>query len=98
MSAEVLNVEQLQLAEEHEKKAVALSNRVSERERLYIEAHYYLLVGRRARVIQTYESYSRLYPRDSLPEGTWRMLQALVESSQVVVFGSPRWGYPSQDT
>ena len=64
-----LNVEQLQLAEEHEKKAVALSDRVSEREKLYITAHYYLLVGQRDKVIQTYETYSRLYPRDALPEG-----------------------------
>jgi len=64
-----LNVEQLQLAEEHEKRAVALSDRVSEREKLYITAHYYLLIGQRDKVIQTYETYSRLYPHDSLPEG-----------------------------
>jgi DNA-binding winged helix-turn-helix (wHTH) protein/Tfp pilus assembly protein PilF len=63
-----LNVEQLRLAEEHEKKAVALSERVSEREKLYITAHYYLLIGQRDQVIQTYETYRRLYPRDPLPE------------------------------
>lgn len=63
-----MNLEQLQASEEHEKKAVALSDRVSEREKLYITAHYYLLIGQRDKVIQTYETYSRLYPRDALPE------------------------------
>lgn len=63
-----INLEQLQLAEEHEKKAVALSDRVSERERLYITAHYYLLIGQRDRVIETYETYAGLYPRDPEPE------------------------------
>jgi DNA-binding winged helix-turn-helix (wHTH) protein/tetratricopeptide (TPR) repeat protein len=63
-----LNVEQLQLAEEHEQKAMALSDRVSEREKLYITAHYYLLLGQRERVTQTYETYSRLYPQDPLPQ------------------------------
>jgi len=63
-----LNLEQLKLAEDHEKKAMALSDRVSEREKLYITAHYYLLIGQRDRVTQTYETYSRLYPQDPLPE------------------------------
>ena len=62
-----LNLEQLQLAEEHEKKAMTLSDRVSEKERLYITAHYYLLLGQREKVAETYETYSRLYPQDSLP-------------------------------
>jgi len=62
-----LNMEQLPLAEEHEKKAMALSGRVSERERLYITAHYYLLLGKRGNVVQTYETYARLYPQDPIP-------------------------------
>jgi DNA-binding winged helix-turn-helix (wHTH) protein/tetratricopeptide (TPR) repeat protein len=61
------NVEQLETAEEHEKKALALSDHVSERERLYIAAHYYGLIGQMEEEIQTYETYSRLYPRDPLP-------------------------------
>ena len=62
------NLEQLQLAEEHEKKAIALSDRVSEREKLYITAHYYILTGQRDKALLTYETYSRLYPHDGLPE------------------------------
>ena len=63
-----LNLEQLQLAEDYEKKAIALSDRVSEREKLYITAHYYDLIGQRQKEILTYETYSQLYPRDPLPE------------------------------
>jgi len=64
-----MNLEQLQLAEEHERKALALSDRVTEKERLYITAHYYLLIGQKEKEILTYETYARLYPNDSLPEG-----------------------------
>jgi len=63
-----LNLEQLQLSEEHEKKAMALADRVSEREKLYITAHYYLLIGQREKVAQTYETYSQLYPQDAVPQ------------------------------
>ncbi|HYM78577.1 MAG TPA: winged helix-turn-helix domain-containing protein [Candidatus Dormibacteraeota bacterium] len=63
-----LNLEQLQLAEEHEKKAMSLSDRVSEREKFYITAHYYLLLGQRQKVTETYETYSRFYPQDPLPQ------------------------------
>ncbi len=63
-----LNLEQLHLAEEYEKRALALSDRVSERERLYITAHYYILIGQRDKALLTYETYSRLYPHDGLPE------------------------------
>ena len=63
-----LNIEQLPLAEEHEKRAMALSDRVSEREKFYITAHYYLLTGQREMVVQTYEAYARLYPQDALPQ------------------------------
>jgi DNA-binding winged helix-turn-helix (wHTH) protein/tetratricopeptide (TPR) repeat protein len=63
-----LNVEQLPLAEEHEKRAMTLSDRVSEREKFYITAHYYLLIGKREKVVETYEAYARLYPQDVLPQ------------------------------
>lgn len=63
-----LNVEQLQLAEDHEKRAMTLIDRVSEREKLYITAHYFLLIGQREKVVETYETYSRLYPQDPVPQ------------------------------
>ncbi len=68
LGAVYLNLEQLPLAEEHEKKAMALTDRVTERERLYITAHYYLLIGQIDKLILTYETYARQYPRDWVPE------------------------------
>jgi eukaryotic-like serine/threonine-protein kinase len=62
------NIEQWNLAEEYEKKALALSDRVSEREKLYITAHYWNTVGQKEKEIQTYELYSQLYPQDALPQ------------------------------
>src|SRR5579863_285621 len=62
------NNEQWGLAEEYEKKALALSDRVSERERLYITAHYYNTIGDKEKEIQSYELYGRLYPQDAIPQ------------------------------
>ncbi len=64
-----LNVEQLQLAEDHENRAMTLIDRVSEREKLYITAHYFLLIGQIEKATETYETYSRLYPQDPVPQG-----------------------------
>jgi len=50
------------------KKAYALVDGVSERERLYITARYHDTATRdRNKVIETYELYSRTYPRDLTP-------------------------------
>jgi eukaryotic-like serine/threonine-protein kinase len=56
------------LALEHRRRAFELRDRVSERERLYITAHYYSREGNdleRAR--QTYEVWKQTYPRDGAP-------------------------------
>jgi tetratricopeptide (TPR) repeat protein len=50
------------------RKAYELVDRVSERERLYITARYHDTVTRdRDKIIETYELYSRTYPRDLTP-------------------------------
>ncbi len=49
-------------------KAFELRDRVSERERLYISAHYFTSVtGELDKSVQTWELYKQLYPRDSIP-------------------------------
>jgi len=48
-------------------KAFELRNRASERERLYIEAHYYLDIGDIDKAIQTWEQMRQTYPRDHSP-------------------------------
>jgi serine/threonine protein kinase/tetratricopeptide (TPR) repeat protein len=58
------------LASESTKKAYALRERVSEREKLYIESHYHLSVtGDLDKARQVYELWERVYPRDALPHG-----------------------------
>jgi len=55
-------------AAETAKKAYDLREKVSERERLAIEASYYLKVtGELEKAVQTYELWQQTYPRDSVP-------------------------------
>jgi eukaryotic-like serine/threonine-protein kinase len=55
-------------AKEHILKAYAFKDRVSEPERLYITARYYLLVEEsRQKEIDTYEVWIRTYPKDFTP-------------------------------
>src|SRR5882672_5856726 len=55
-------------AEDSIKKAFALKERASERERFYISAHYYDEVsGEVEKVIATYEQWRQIYPRDTTP-------------------------------
>jgi serine/threonine protein kinase/Tfp pilus assembly protein PilF len=55
-------------AEENLKKAFALKDRTTEPERLYIQAHYYdTVTGELDKTIDTYETWVRTYPRDSIP-------------------------------
>src|SRR5579859_7544460 len=49
-------------------KAYSLRDRVSERERLYVETHYFSLVtGQREKAIEVYERWRLTYPRDIDP-------------------------------
>jgi tetratricopeptide (TPR) repeat protein len=50
------------------KKAFELKERASEREKLYISAHYYEVVtGQLDKAIEVYESWKEAYPRDTVP-------------------------------
>jgi class 3 adenylate cyclase/Tfp pilus assembly protein PilF len=56
------------LGAENIRKAYGLRQRVSERERLYIEAHYYdLAAGNLEKARQAYELWAQTYPRDDVP-------------------------------
>ena len=61
------NFGQEELSEEYRKKAFELRDRASERERLYITAHYYADSGQLERGIAAYELYRQTYPHDSVP-------------------------------
>jgi len=61
------NLGESERAEEYRKKAFELSNRSSERERLYIVSHYYMDSGQFEKGIASYELYRQTYPRDVTP-------------------------------
>jgi tetratricopeptide (TPR) repeat protein len=61
------NFGQQELSEEYRKKAFDLRDRASEKERLYITAHYYADSGQLERGMAAYELYRQTYPRDSVP-------------------------------
>jgi len=61
------NLGQSDLLEQYQKKAFELRDRTSERERLYITAHYYSDTGQLEKGIAAYELYKQTYPRDSVP-------------------------------
>ena len=62
------NLSQAGLASENTRKAHELRQRVSERESVYIESHYYTYVtGELDKAAQVFEVWSHTYPRDVVP-------------------------------
>jgi tetratricopeptide (TPR) repeat protein/predicted Ser/Thr protein kinase len=61
------NLRQFKLAEHYRQKAFELRDRASERERLYITAHYYADAGQFEKGVAAYELYKQTYPRDPTP-------------------------------
>ncbi len=63
-----LNLGETSLASENTKKAYELRERVSEREKFYIEAHYYsVVIADLEKERQAYELWAQTYPRDDVP-------------------------------
>jgi len=61
------NLGQTALSEQYRKKAFELKDRASERERIYITAHYYADSGELDKGNAAYELYKQTYPRDVTP-------------------------------
>jgi tetratricopeptide (TPR) repeat protein len=62
------NLSEREQASDCLKKAFELKERASEREKLYISAHYYEVVtGQIDKAIEVYESWKEAYPRDTVP-------------------------------
>jgi serine/threonine protein kinase/tetratricopeptide (TPR) repeat protein len=55
-------------------KAFDLRERASEREKLYISAHYYESSGELDRAQEVYEQWKQAYPRDDVPEDNLALL------------------------
>jgi eukaryotic-like serine/threonine-protein kinase len=64
------NLNETNLAADNARKAFELRERVSEREKFYIESHYFdSVTGDLEKARQTYELWAQSYPRDEVPRG-----------------------------
>jgi hypothetical protein len=62
------NLDQPELAAEYVTKAYALRERVSQRENLYLMAHYHDMVTfDLSHTIQSYQTFAQIYPRELTP-------------------------------
>ena len=74
-----VNEEQLEKSKEYVQKAYELRDRVSERERLYIEEKYYsYITGEIDQSIETLKTWARLYPNDFIPHNNLSINYKLV--------------------
>jgi serine/threonine protein kinase/Flp pilus assembly protein TadD len=68
LGTEYSNLGQIALGSQNAKKAYELRDRVSERERFYIDSHYYDYAnGESENAAQVYDLWKQTYPRDVVP-------------------------------
>lgn len=80
------NLNQGDLADEYMRKAFERRERISEREKFYIQAHYYEQVTRELdKAIETYRLWSEVYPRDFIPFNSLSNVYLQVGQSQKAI-------------
>jgi len=73
------NLGEAGLASENARKAYDLRDKVSERERLYIDSHYFMLAtGELEKAAQVYDLWKQTYPRDMLPYTNLAFIDSLI--------------------
>ena len=86
MSAVYSNLNEIGRGAENARKAYELREKVSERERFYIEANYYLqATGELEKAAQRYELWQQTYPRDFLPYGNLGFISATLGNLEKVL-------------
>ena len=71
------NLGESNLAAENTRKAYELRERVSEREKFYIESHYHdFVTGDMEKTRQVYELWAQAYPRESVPSANLSIVYA----------------------
>ncbi len=61
------NLQQPALDDEYMSKAFERREHISEREKFYIQAHYYVATGETDKAIETYKLWAEVYPHDWIP-------------------------------
>ena len=67
LAVDYANLNQPSVSADYMKKAFELRDRVTERERLHITAHYYDATRELEKASQAYETWRQVYPRDHAP-------------------------------
>ena len=102
LGAVYANEQSAVLAEEYVRKAFERREHVSEKEKLYIAAHFYASVtGETEKVIETYELWRQVYPRDWIPANNVAneynrvgRLDKAIEASQSAMRLNPDSAFP----
>jgi len=96
------NLEQAGLGDEYLKKAFERRGHISEREKFYVQAHYYEdSTGEIEKAIETYELWAKVYPHDWIPfnnlcNGDIRIgdANAAIAAGQQALRLNPNHGFP----
>ncbi|HYA24975.1 MAG TPA: winged helix-turn-helix domain-containing protein [Terriglobales bacterium] len=96
------NLQQRQLSDEYLRKAFERRDHLSERERFYAQAHYYVdSTGETDKAIETYELWTKIYPHDWIPFNNLsnenvRMgsLENAIAAAQEALRLNPNHGFP----
>ena len=92
------NLNEVGRAAENARKAYELREKVSERERFYIEANYYwYATGELEKAAQTYELWQQTYPRDYVPYANLGVYLRKPWKPGKGIGGSPRGNAPGAE-
>jgi len=99
MSRDYRTLNEVGRAAEYARKAYELREKVSEREKFYIEANYFLTAtGELEKAAQVYELWQQTYPRDNVPygvlgfiSGSLGNLEKALEETREAMRLDPNW-------
>jgi DNA-binding winged helix-turn-helix (wHTH) protein/tetratricopeptide (TPR) repeat protein len=102
LGAVYINFQQKELSDDYLKKAFERREHLSEREKLYVQAHYYVdSTGETDKAIETYELWTKIYPHDWIPfnnlsNESVRMgnIDKAIAAGQETLRLNPNHGYP----
>ena len=104
LGAVYINIQQPTLSGEYLKKAFELRQHLSEREKLYVQAHYYVdSTGEIEKAIETYQLWTQIYSHDWIPFNNLSNeynrigeMEKAVEAGQQALRLNPNHSFPIQ--
>ena len=96
MSVSYITLREVGRAAENARKAYELRNKVSERERFYIEGNYYVAAtGELEKAAEVYELWQQTYPREPGPYVDLAAVNGYLGNCQKIIDGGPRGDAPA---